>query len=48
MKYDMARDCLWIDGKQYDRFMFTQKFKVGAKFEIIELENGVIAYKEIK
>lgn len=48
MRYDMARDCIWIDGKQYDRFMFVQMAKVGNKFEIISVEGGIITLKDIK
>lgn len=48
LKYDYARACIWIDGKQYDRYMFTQCMKVGRKFEIIEVKDGIITLEDIK
>lgn len=45
LRYDFSRNCLYIDGKEYDRYMFSHAFRVGNKIEIISTKNGVITYK---
>ncbi len=45
LRYNYAKNSVWIDGIEYDRFLFCNGFKKGNIIEVISTEGGMLTYK---